>query len=71
LKNSKAPGEDNISAELIKYGDKKLLEAIHELTEVIWTSEKMPETWQTAVTCHIHMKMNCNYRRISLFNAYY
>jgi len=34
-KNNKSPREDNISAELIKYGDKKLQEEIHVLLEVI------------------------------------
>jgi len=33
-KNNKSPREDNISTELIKYGDKKLQEEIHVLLEV-------------------------------------
>jgi len=33
-KNNKSPREDNISAERIKYGDKKLWEEIHALLEV-------------------------------------
>ena len=37
LKNNKSPGEGNISAELIKYGDKKLWEEIRALIEVVWT----------------------------------
>jgi hypothetical protein len=61
LKNNKSPGEDNISAQLIKYGDKKLWEEIHTLIEIIWASEKMPETWRTAIICPIHKKGdNCN-----------
>jgi len=32
--NNKSPREDNISAEVIKYGDKKLQEEIHVLLEV-------------------------------------
>jgi hypothetical protein len=31
LKNNKSPGEENISAEFIKYGDKKYWEEIHAL----------------------------------------
>jgi hypothetical protein len=41
LKNSKLPGEGSISAERIKYGDKKLREEIHTLIEVIRTLNKM------------------------------
>ena len=37
LKNKKSPGEDNISAELINHGGKKLWEEIHALIELIWT----------------------------------
>jgi len=54
---------------------KKLREEIHALTKVIWISEKMPEHWKTAVTCHTHThtqrEINCNYRRISPLNACY
>lgn len=32
LKNSKSPGEENISAEIIKYDNKKLWEVIHALS---------------------------------------
>lgn len=53
--NNKWLGKDN-SAELIKYGDKKLWEEIHMLTEIIWTSERMPEKQCTAITCPIHKK---------------
>ena len=75
LKNSKSPGEGIISAELIKYGDKKLREEIHALIEVIWTLEKVPENWQTAIICPKHKKgdkLQCsNYRGISLLNLSY
>jgi hypothetical protein len=36
LKLTTSPGEKSISAELIKYGDKKLWEAIYALMGVIW-----------------------------------
>jgi hypothetical protein len=37
INHNKSLGEGNISAELIKCGDKKLWEEIHALIEVIWT----------------------------------
>ena len=54
-KSNKSSGKDN-SAELIKYGDKKLQAEIHTLTEIIWTSERMLEKWCTATTCLTHKK---------------
>jgi hypothetical protein len=33
--NNKAPGEDNIAAELIKYGGKELLDAMYKLIRTI------------------------------------
>lgn len=60
-KNNKSLTEDNISAELIKYGDKKLWEEIHALFEVIRASEKMPENWRTAIIRpYIRREIKCN-----------
>ena len=47
-------GKDNISAEFIKCGEKKMWEEIHAMIEVIWAPEKMPQNWRTTVICPIY-----------------
>jgi hypothetical protein len=36
LKNNRANGKDSINSELIKYGDQKLWNRIHQLITTIW-----------------------------------
>jgi hypothetical protein len=40
LNNNKSLWKDDISAELVKYGDKKIGEGTHALTEIIWILKK-------------------------------
>jgi len=43
LKNHKSPGINQIPAELIKAGGRKICCAIHKLIISIWNKEELPE----------------------------
>jgi len=75
LKKNKAPGEDSVTSELIKYWGRKLWNRIHQLITTIWHIEQMPQEWGTAIKCPIYKqgdKLECrSYRGISLLNVIY
>lgn len=49
LKKWKAPGTDDIPAELIKYGGKELHITIFRLCQLLWNKRRVPETWNKAI----------------------
>ena len=56
LQNHKSPGNDQISAELIKAGGKTVCFEIQKLIIYIWNKEKMPEVWKETIIAPIYNK---------------
>lgn len=75
LKNNKAPGPDNIPAELLKWGGEELATEIYQLVLHIWNSETLPGHLLEGAIIPLHKKgdkLNCeNYRGIALLNTAY
>jgi len=73
LKNNKAPGEDNINAELIKISTPEMFSKICILIKGIWNNGQIPQDWRTATICPIYKKGNPmgtnNYRGVALLKT--
>jgi hypothetical protein len=72
LKNNKAAGADEITAEALKAGGDLLAQRLHSLITLIWQSESIPMTWKHAIIVPVYKKgdkHDCkNYRGISLLS---
>ena len=75
LKNNKAPGTDNIPAEMLKQGGNQLEQFLLKIVTSVWEEEKMPQQWKEGIICPLYKKgdqMECgNYRGITLLNLGY
>ena len=49
MKKYKAPGPDNIQAELLRYGGVTLLDELEHLYKQIWEEEKLPTEWKKGI----------------------
>jgi hypothetical protein len=54
LKRHKSPGIDQIPAELIKAGGRKICSEIHKLITSIWNKEEFPEEWKELIMVPIY-----------------
>lgn len=75
LKNWKAPGSDNVQAEVIKYGGKGIRDFLFKVCQKTWQEKQMPGSWKEAIIIPLNKKgdkTDCsNYRGISLLNTAY
>ena len=63
LKGHKSPNVDQIRAELIKAGDRKIQSESHKLINSIWNKEELPEKWKESVNepiCKKSYKTDCS-----------
>jgi hypothetical protein len=57
LRNNKAPGADNLPAELLKYeGNEVTKKKIHDLITLAWEKEQIPKEWRKSIIILIHKK---------------
>ena len=75
MKNSKAPGEDNLTAELFKSGGECLERKMTRLVQKIWRNERIPQSWSVGIIIPLHKKgdksLCSNYRGICLLEIGY
>ena len=75
LKQHKAPGTENIPAEIFNFEGDELLTHLYSILRELFLKEKMPTDWNLRFFCPIHKKgnmMECtNYRGVSLLNVAY
>ena len=70
LKNGKAPGADQITAEMLKANPKQTSKELKHILDLIWKDEKVPKKWTQGLICKIPKKGNLqdcgNWRCITL-----
>ena len=72
LKKRKAPGFDNIPAELLQAGGNHVHRVLHKICNEAWKANKWPEQWTKSLLIPLYKKGNTkkcqNYRTISLIS---
>ncbi len=70
LKNGKAPGIDNIQAELLKADVEYATTKVKEIIDIVWRDEKTPSKWRKGLIVKLPKKGNLkeckNWRGITL-----
>ncbi|CAF1602087.1 unnamed protein product, partial [Didymodactylos carnosus] len=74
MKSRKAPGDDGVTADLLKAGGAPVVRWLYEIFTDVWKNEEMVEEWTLAILIRLYKnkgeKQVCdNYRGISLLNV--
>ena len=73
LKNNKAPGAGEITAELLKLGGGVMVQWLTQLSQLVWLREEVPVDWRMQLTIPLHKKSSyddCdNFRGIALLSV--
>jgi hypothetical protein len=56
VRRNKAPGVDNLRAELLKCGGNEVMKKIYDLIILAWEKERMPKEWRKGIIFPIHKK---------------
>jgi hypothetical protein len=72
LKLAKAPGNDQIVAEILKRGGDQVAKSVHSLCAKAWREEKLPTEWTRGIIFPVHKdgdkRDTSNYRGITLLS---
>ncbi|KAK6764050.1 hypothetical protein RB195_024397 [Necator americanus] len=75
MKNGKSGGDDEISAEMLKYLSPSGIREMTKIIRSIWINERLPDSWRHAIIIPLHKKLSVtdprNYRGISLLRVMY
>ena len=70
LRNGKAPGADQITAEMLKADPQQTSQELKQTFDLIWKDEKVPKHWTKGLICKIPKKGNIqdcsNWRGVTL-----
>ncbi|CAF4074483.1 unnamed protein product [Adineta steineri] len=73
MKSKKAPGHDEITADILKAGGEPICRWLYEIFAEVWNKEEMVEDWSVAILIRLFKKGDkqlCdNYRGISLLSV--
>ena len=73
MKNGRAPGADDISAETLKLGGDTVVQWLLHLATAVCEEERVPEDWVKQLTIPLHKKGSLqdrdNYRGIALLSV--
>ena len=58
LKNGKSPGDDSVTAELLKAHKEFSAPKVHQLLEKVWKHEKIPDKWKRGLIIKLPKKGN-------------